>query len=100
MLAAAQTLQEHGTHNVYYFSMRDMPNLRQESFIVKLSTDLMLVSEADLYAGLYGRLHRELFPMDTPIHTDLMQTAREFREGMEMMIRRLDRPLVRRDGEG
>ncbi|MCB9007763.1 MAG: GAF domain-containing protein [Ardenticatenaceae bacterium] len=94
MLAAAQMLQEHGTHNVHYLSMKELPHLREESFIVKLSTDLLLLSEADLYAGLYGRLQRELFPMDTAVHPELMQTAREFREGMEMLIRRLDRPLV------
>ena len=94
MLTAAQMLQEHGTHNVHYLRMEELPNLREESFIVKLSTDLLLLSEADLYAGLFGRLQRELFPMDTPTHPELMQTAREFREGMEMMIRRLDRPLA------
>ncbi|MEZ4592112.1 MAG: GAF domain-containing protein [Chloroflexota bacterium] len=94
MLAAAQLLQEHGTHNVLYLSMKEMPNLRQESFLVKLSTDLLLMSEVDLYAGLYGRLQRELFPMDTPIHPEFMQTAREFREALEMFIRRLDRPLA------
>lgn len=32
MLAAAQLLQEHGTHNIHYLSMNEMPNLRQESF--------------------------------------------------------------------
>ncbi|MCA9916717.1 MAG: GAF domain-containing protein [Anaerolineales bacterium] len=94
ILSAAQMLQEHGSHNVHYLSMKEMPSLRQESFLVKLSTDLLLMSEADLYAGLYGRLQRELFPMDTPIHLEFMQTAREFREAMETMIRRLDRPLV------
>ncbi len=94
MLAAAQLLQEHGTHSVHYLSMKDLPNLREESFLVKLSTDLLLLSEADLYAGLFGRLQQELFPMDTPTHPELMQTSREFREGMEMLLRRLDRPLV------
>lgn len=94
VLAAAQRLQEHGTHNVHYLSMKEMPSLRQESFFVKLSTDLLLMSEADLFAGLYGRLQRELFPMDTPIYPEFMQTAREFREALETFIRRLDRPLV------
>ncbi|MCA9897056.1 MAG: GAF domain-containing protein [Anaerolineales bacterium] len=94
MLAAAQLLQEHGTHEVHYLSMKDLPSLRQESFFVKLSTDLLLMSEADLFAGLYGRLQRELFPMDTPVQPEFMQTAREFREALETFIRRLDRPLV------
>ena len=94
MLGAAQMIQEHGTHEVHYLSMKDLPNLREESFLVKLSTDLMLLSEADLYAGLFSKLQQELFPMDTPTHPELMQTSREFREGMEMLVRRLDRPLV------
>lgn len=94
MLAAAQMLQEHGTHNVHYLSMKEMPSLRQDNFMFKLSTDLLLMSEADLFAGLYGRLQRELFPMDTPIPVDFMQTSREFCEAMETMIRRQDRPLV------
>ncbi len=94
MLAAAQVLQEHGTHNVHYLNTKELPHFREESFIVKLSTDLLLLSEGDLYAGLYGRLQQELFPMDTAAHPELMQTAREFREAMETMIRRLDRPLV------
>ncbi len=94
MLAAAQILQEHGTHYVHYLSMKDLPHLREQSFIMKLSTDLLLLSEADLYAGLYGRLQQELFPMDTAVHPELMQTAREFREAMETMIQRLDQPLV------
>ncbi len=94
MLAAAQILQEHGTHHVHYLSVQDLPHLREQSFIVKLSTDLLLLSEADLYAGLYGRMQRELFPLDTAIHPELMQTAREFREAMEVMIQRLDKPLV------
>lgn len=94
MLAAAQMLQEHGTHVVHYMSMKEMPSLRQESFLVKLSTDLLLMSEADLYAGLYGRLQRQLFPMDTPIPAEYMQSAREFREAMETIVRRQDRPLV------
>ncbi|WP_420630072.1 GAF domain-containing protein [Candidatus Leptofilum sp.] len=94
MLAAAQMLQEHGSHNVHYLSMKELPNLRQESFFVKLSTDLLLMSEADLYAGLYGRLQRELFPMDTPIPPEFMQTSREFCDAMETIIRRQDRPLA------
>ncbi len=94
MLAAAQMLQEHGTHSVHYVNMRDLPHLREASFMVKLSTDLLLLSEAELFGGLYSWLQRELFPMDTPLHLELMQTAREFREAIEMMVRRLDRPLV------
>lgn len=94
MLAAAQMLQEHGMYHIHYLNMEDLPHLREQSFIAKLSTDLLLLSEADMYAGLYGRLHQELFPMDTAVPAELMQTAREFREAMEMMIRRLERPLV------
>ncbi|WP_420645185.1 GAF domain-containing protein [Candidatus Leptofilum sp.] len=61
---------------------------------MKLSTDLLLMSEADLYVGLYGRLQRELFPMDTPIPVEFMQTSREFCEAMQTIVRRQDRPLV------
>ncbi|MBK8905406.1 MAG: GAF domain-containing protein [Anaerolineaceae bacterium] len=94
MLGAAQLLQEHGTHNVQYISINNLPHVREASFMVKLSTDLLLLSEVDVYAALFGWLQRELFPMDTPTDLELMQTAREFREGMMMLVRRLDRPLV------
>ncbi len=94
MLGAAQLLQEHGTHEVRYISINNLPHTREASFMVKLSTDLLLLSEVDVYAALFGWLQRELFPMDTPTDPELMQTAREFREGMMMLVRRLDRPLV------
>lgn len=94
MLGAAQQLQEHGTYHVHYTSINNLPHVREASFMVKLSTDLLLLSEADVYAALFGWLQRELFPMDTPTEPELMQTAREFREGMMMLVRRLDRPLV------
>ncbi|MCP4417202.1 MAG: GAF domain-containing protein [Chloroflexi bacterium] len=94
MLAAAQMLQEQGTHAVQIINMKHLPILREQSFLLKLSTDLLLLSEVDLFASLFGWLQRDLFPMDTPIPAESMQTAREFREGMEMLLRRLDRPLV------
>ncbi|MCC6604927.1 MAG: GAF domain-containing protein [Anaerolineae bacterium] len=94
MLGAAQLVQEHGMHNVQYLSINNLPHVREASFMVKLSTDLLLLSEVDVYAALFGWLQRELFPMDTPTDPELMQTSREFREGMMMLIRRLDKPLV------
>lgn len=94
MLAAAQLLQEYGTHHVQIMNMKQLPILREQSFLMKLSTDLLLLSEADLFASLFGWLQRELFPVDTPIPAEFMQTAREFREGMITLIQRLDRPLV------
>lgn len=94
MLAATQMLQEHGAHAVHYLSMKQLANQREESFMVRLSTDLLLISEADVYVGLFTWLQQELFPMDTPIHAELMQTPREFLAGMQTLIRRLDRPLV------
>ncbi|VAW34954.1 hypothetical protein MNBD_CHLOROFLEXI01-599, partial [hydrothermal vent metagenome] len=94
MLAAAQMLQEQGRHIVQIMNMKQLPILREQSFLVKLSTDLLLLSEADLFASLFGWLQRELFPMDTPMPVEFMQTAREFREGMVTLVQRLDRPLV------
>ncbi|NKQ37771.1 MAG: GAF domain-containing protein [Chloroflexi bacterium] len=90
--AAAISIQEAGTHHASYFSLRDAALASEQNFFATLASDLLPVSEADFFAGLFLGLSRDLGNTAvTPIHP---QTAAEFEGALLALVSQSDRPLA------
>ncbi len=90
--AAAISIQDAGTHHASYFSLRDAALASEQNFFATLASDLLPVSEADFFAGLYLGLSRDLG--DTAVPPIHPQTAAEFEGALLALVNRSDRHLV------
>lgn len=89
--AAAMTIAEAGTFHASYLSLRDVPLASEQSFFVALASDLLLVSEADFFAGLYLGISRDM--VDTTSHVHPLSAA-EFEAALLSLIAQSDQPVA------
>ncbi len=90
--AAAMAAQDAGSHHTSYFSLRDAALASEQNFFATIASDLLPVSEADFFAGLYLGLSRHL--AETAAPALYPQTAAEFENALLALARQSDRHLA------
>ena len=89
---AALTLQKQGDWYTSYLSLRDVPVASEQTFFVGLATEVLLISEADFFTGLYQNMMRQL-PFRTSGRMNMPTTVTEFRDALITLLNRTDRHL-------
>ncbi len=89
---AANRLQEKGNWYTSYLSLRDVPLSSEETYFVGLATEILLISEADFFTGLYQDLMRQ-WPFHSSGEINMPTTVTEFRDALLTLVNKSDRHL-------